>query len=185
VMNTCSALWRERGMSVSSTANRARSVHVSFGRAAVWRCRTASWWHSRRISASFYVGGRLDSRSHAGIWTARRNTKRRNKRRDHRRPACLTASRHPVMTWPYGVSASTGAVAGHHLHRGQARPRTRLPPPGDRETLGPARPDGRGHAGPVLARSPQRTRRRRRLRRPPPAWLDNQLTETIQKRLRT
>jgi hypothetical protein len=95
VMNKCSALWRERGMSVSSTANRARSVHVSFGRAAIWRCRTASWWRSRRISASFHAGGRLDSRSHAGIWTARRNTKRRHTRCDHRRPACLTASRHP------------------------------------------------------------------------------------------
>ena len=95
VMNKCSALWRERGMSVSSTANRARSVHVSFARAAVWRCRTANWWRSRRISASFHAGGRLDSRSHAGIWTARRNTKRRHTRRDHRRPARLTASQHP------------------------------------------------------------------------------------------
>ena len=35
--------WRERGMSVSSAANSARSVHVSLGRAAVCRCRTASW----------------------------------------------------------------------------------------------------------------------------------------------
>jgi len=83
-------------MSVSSAANSARSVHVSLGRAGVCRCRTASWWRSRRISASFHAGGRLDSRSHAGIWTARRNTKRRHTRRDHRRPGCLTASRqHP------------------------------------------------------------------------------------------
>jgi len=42
VMNECSAPWRERGMSVSSAANSARSVHVSLGRAAVCRCRTAS-----------------------------------------------------------------------------------------------------------------------------------------------
>jgi len=61
VMNECSAPWRERGMSVSSAANSARSVHVSLGRAAVCRCRTASWWRSRRISASFHAGGRLDS----------------------------------------------------------------------------------------------------------------------------
>ena len=66
-MNECSAPWREGGMSVSSAANSARSVHLSFGRAAVCRCRTASWWRSRRISASFHVGGRLDSRSQAGI----------------------------------------------------------------------------------------------------------------------
>ena len=96
VMNECSAPWRERGMSVSSAANSARSVHVSLGRAAVCRCRTASWWRSRRISASFHAGGRLDSLSHAGIWTARRNTKRRHTSRDHRPPGCLTASRqHP------------------------------------------------------------------------------------------
>ena len=96
VMNECSAPWRERGMSVSSAANSARSVHVSLGRAGVCRCRTASWWRSRRISASFHACGRLDSRSHAGIWTARRNTKRRHTRRDHRRPGCLTASwQHP------------------------------------------------------------------------------------------
>ena len=96
VMNECSAPWREREMSVSSAANSARSVHVSLGRAAVCRCRTASWWRSRRISASFHAGGRLDSRSHAGIWTARRNTKRRHTRRDHRPPGCRTASRqHP------------------------------------------------------------------------------------------
>jgi hypothetical protein len=93
VMNKCSAPWHERGMSVSSAANSARSVHLSFGRAAVCRCRTASWWRSRRISASFHVGGRLDSLSHAGIWTARRNTKRRHTRCDHQRPGCLTASR--------------------------------------------------------------------------------------------
>ena len=67
VMNKCSAPWHERGMSVSSAANSARSVHLSFGRAAVCRCRTASWWRSRRISASFHAGGRLDSCSHAGI----------------------------------------------------------------------------------------------------------------------
>ena len=96
VMNECSAPWRERGMSVSGAANSARSVQVSLGRAGVCRCRTASWWRSRRISASFHVGGRLDSLSHAGIWTARRNTKRRHTRRDHRPPGCLTASlQHP------------------------------------------------------------------------------------------
>ena len=96
VMNECNAPWHERGMSVSSAANNARSVHVSFGRAAVCRCRTASWWRSRRISASFHADGRLDSLSHAGIWTVRRNTKRRHTRRDNRRPGCLTASRtHP------------------------------------------------------------------------------------------
>ena len=53
VMNECRAPRREHGMSVSSAANSARSVHVSLGRAAVCRCRTASWWRSRRISASF------------------------------------------------------------------------------------------------------------------------------------
>jgi hypothetical protein len=67
VMNACSAPWHERGMSVSSAANNARSVQVSLGRAAVCRRRTASWWRNRRISASFHVGGRLDSRSHVGI----------------------------------------------------------------------------------------------------------------------
>ena len=34
-MNKCNAPWHERGMSVSSAANSARSVHLSFGRAAV------------------------------------------------------------------------------------------------------------------------------------------------------
>jgi len=38
---------------VSSAENSARSGQVCFGRAAVWRCRTVSWWRSRRISASF------------------------------------------------------------------------------------------------------------------------------------
>jgi hypothetical protein len=44
-------------MSVSSAASSARSVQVSLGRTAVCRCRTASRWRSRRISASFRSSG--------------------------------------------------------------------------------------------------------------------------------
>jgi hypothetical protein len=54
------------------------------GRAAVCRCSTASWWAAEGSRPSFHADGHLDSRSRAGIWTARRNTKRRHTRRDHR-----------------------------------------------------------------------------------------------------
>jgi hypothetical protein len=94
-MNQCSAPWRERGMSVSSTANSARPAQASPGRAAACRRRTASWWRSRRTPASFHAGGRPDSPSHADTWTTRTNTKRKHTRRDHRRTAALPQAGSP------------------------------------------------------------------------------------------
>jgi hypothetical protein len=50
------------------------------------------------------------------------------------------------------------ALAGHHQHRGQARPRAPGAAPADRQALGPARPARRRPARHGLARSTQRAR---------------------------
>ena len=117
VMNKCSAPWHERGMSVSSAANSARSVTSASAAPPSAAAGPPAGGSAERSRRPFHAGGRLDSRSHAGIWTARRNTKRRHTRRDHRRPGCLTASRtHPddlpvrgirqpqlwMLRWPLG-----------------------------------------------------------------------------------
>jgi hypothetical protein len=53
VTGKCRAPWRRRGITASSVAIRARSAQDNLGRTVPCRCRTATWWRSSRISASF------------------------------------------------------------------------------------------------------------------------------------
>ena len=64
---------------------------------------------------------------------------------------------------PPPARARTRRRAGPHGPDQQTRPRTRSPPPGHRQAVGPVRPLRRGPAGAVLARGTQRARRRRHL----------------------
>ena len=87
-----------------------------------------------------------------------------------RRLLCTTNDREPELPAPQGHQGprplperrrrGQAAVAGHHQHRGQARPRAPGAAPADRQAVRPARPPRRGPAGHGLARGPQRARQR-------------------------
>jgi hypothetical protein len=112
-MNTCSAPWHERGMSVSSAANNARSVQVSLvlrrrlppqDRQLVAQQKNLSVLPRRRTPGQpqpcGYLNGEKEHEAQAHETRSSTN-------------GCLAASREPVMTCPYGIFGNHRGGDGH------------------------------------------------------------------------